>query len=68
MFDIIVKKIKISVDVDGKHFRITAHQHLYKKWRIKSGRSWSKKVNYLTITEIFELARRWTVKVINEKT
>jgi len=58
------KKIKISVQVEGEKFSITCHHIFGGRFRVKMGKSWSEKVGLLTVTEIFDLSRKWVVSAI----
>lgn len=55
------KIIKISVEVGEKKFSLNCHEHLFGKFRVKRGRSWSSKAGFLTLTEIFNMSRKWVV-------
>ena len=54
--------LKITIECNGKKFSLNCSPVMFDRWRVKNGRSWSKKVGLVTLTEIFNLARKWTVK------
>ena len=54
--------IKIIIEAYGKRFSLNCEEHLFGQYRIKSGRSVSDKKPLGTLTDIFELGRKWSVK------
>jgi hypothetical protein len=53
--------IKIIIEVNGKRLSLNCQEWLFGKYRVKNGRSLSKKKPIATLTEIFEEGRRWAV-------
>lgn len=53
--------VVISIEANGKKFTLNAHRALHRKYRLKVGRSWSRKYPLTTLTEIFDKARGWAI-------
>jgi len=56
------KKIRIKIEVGDKKFSLTLTPCLFGKYTVKIGRSHSTKHKLITITEVFNLLRKWTVE------
>jgi len=54
--------VKIIVEAYGQRFSLNCEEMLFDHYRVKNGRSLSRKRPYSTLTEIFEEARKWAVK------
>ena len=53
--------IKIIIEVNGKRLSLNCSETLFGRYRVKNGRSISKKKPIATLTEIFDDGRRWVV-------
>ena len=49
----------VSVEAGGKRFTLNCHRGLHRRYRLKVGKSWSSKYADITLTEIFDKARKW---------
>ncbi len=54
--------VRISVEAGGSRFTLNACRGLHRRYRLKVGKSWSTKHKSATLTEVFDLARRWAVR------
>jgi hypothetical protein len=54
-------ELYVTVRVRGRSFSIGGVRLAGRRFAIKRGRSWSKKVPGATISQIFDEARRWAV-------
>ncbi len=54
--------IYITITTGGKSFRIGGVRLPNKRYAIKRGRSWAKKMPMGTLSEIFTEARKWAVE------
>jgi len=57
--------IKIRIESGDRSFTLNCSRGLFGKYRIKLGRTRSEKMPLATLTEIFDLARKWAVKQEN---
>jgi hypothetical protein len=55
--------IKIAIEANGRRFNLNCERMIDGSYRVKRGRSVSKKMPYATLTEIFNEARKWAVEV-----
>lgn len=62
MMPAISSNVRISIEANGRSFRLNASRALHGRYRLKVGRSWSTKHANTTLTEIFELGRKWAVR------
>jgi hypothetical protein len=53
--------IKISIEVNGERLSVNLSPYIFGKYRVKVGRSYSDKVPVSTLTEVFNLCRKWVV-------
>jgi len=54
--------IKITIEANGEKFTLNLAPAFFGKYFVKVGRTPSKKHRISTLTEVFEILRRWTVK------
>ncbi len=54
--------IYITITTGGKSFRIGGVRLSNKRYALKRGRSWAKKIPQATLSEIFIAARKWAVE------
>lgn len=54
-------QIRITVEANGERFSISGEWMLNGRYRVKRGRSISRKMPDATLTEIFNEARKWSV-------
>jgi len=54
--------VRITIEANGERFSISAHRALGRRYRVTVGRTWSRKHPLITITEIFDLSRRWAAR------
>lgn len=55
-------EVKVIIEAYGQRFSLNCEEILFDQYRVKNGRSLSKKNPYSTMTEIFEESRKWAVK------
>jgi hypothetical protein len=58
--------LKITIVIDNKSFSISGLKLPNGKYLIKRGRSKSVKMPVATLTQIFDLSRKWAVKNIQQ--
>lgn len=54
--------IKITIEANGHKFSLNLTPMLFEKYLVKIGRTPSKKHRLSTLTEVFEILRKWTVR------
>lgn len=56
------RDIKVKIQCGDKHFSITLKPVMFDKYRVKIGRSYSKKHGLITRTKAFDILRKWAVE------
>lgn len=59
--NIIENTIRIKIEVGEKKFSLNLKPVMFGKYSVKVGRSHSTKHGLLTITQVFDILRKWTV-------
>lgn len=54
--------LKITIEMNKRRFSLNCVRGPWGRYHIKRGRSWSRKTPDATLTEIFEMCRKWAVK------
>lgn len=54
--------LRITIETNGQRFSLNCERMMHDQYRVKRGRTVSRKMPVATLTEIFTEARKWAVR------